>query len=787
MNYGKIAYLKTLDLEQRLASVNFDSDNGFVCSEYSYDTYNEKFTDMHEIDYDNLKVVSSNICLQSKVRIEAKTEEVISVSVIVDDNQIGGFDQKLKVGENDIIIYKTYTGEENTEVDLKIVITGSATNEKIIQSVNTVFFGVASGNTNEEIEMRAVQTSTGVVVSYIVGNKLFVGRSENGEIEFNMHAEALSHSIIKRESDLEEKLQIFFVNNENKLYFCDFDMKNAIFIDDNVSRVFAKTMPVGGDDEVVVCYIKNGKPMYKTLTGSVFTIAREMPFPSGKYIDIRLVDSSDNFVYAIATNVANANFVIKSVLEISTGKFTESVSVAASMLVYKYYHLPFLQEKTVESVCISASVEALPYLSFSALGNKPFVENVRISCGIDAYTKEVEAEEIDLPVTYGVSIDLSNSNSEAAVTYIADSVGFERAYMDFENDVFVDNGWKDRWPFNKIKPCLMSKTGDIIGYLDKDDYSKFEDGSSADIYTVGSNDVMIEIPRIDYSFETVGTNIEVKISNILDNGMCSRAHTYKGKVYDTIYVAAYHSRWLETGDDAYPYEPYSVSGTPDRKSYLGLSSSIPLETIFACTRNRRENMEHYPLNVHILFEALYLIMFKHLDSQKALGYGVLPTDELLVTGGSLDKKGMYYGKSTSSPIKLFGIEDLYGNGSIYMPGFYIDGSRNVYVHNPMGTTDYAYTNQTTGMDLLYTTATNISHAYPTSFMGKNELGIVPTRSGGSADTYFNDNMMYRVIQRSFRLKGKYSDADVGMFSFYAGSNDTATDNVSRMVYYKGAN
>ena len=99
MNYGKIAYLKTLDLEQRLGGISPTAEQGFLCSEYSYDAYNRTFTNFHEIDYDGLAIrATSNVCLQSKIRINATVNELVKIKVIVNENEIGYFDQMLIVG-----------------------------------------------------------------------------------------------------------------------------------------------------------------------------------------------------------------------------------------------------------------------------------------------------------------------------------------------------------------------------------------------------------------------------------------------------------------------------------------------------------------------------------------------------------------------------------------------------------------------------------------------------------------------------------------------------------------
>ncbi len=788
MNYGKIAYLKTLDLEQRLGNISKSEDQGFVCSEYSYDTYNVNFTSLHEIDYDELKLSSSgSLCMQSKIRVESTSEEIVTVKVLAGDEEIGSFDQKLLVGGNDIIVYKTYTGQPLSSIDIKIVLVGDSENSKNIVSVNTIFLGILSSAGSSEIELRAIMVNDEILVSYIVGNKLFVATENLSDgvdaLEFNLKVEAISHSIINRKINDTQKLQILYVNNENELKICDFNAENSICLDNNVTKVFAKIAPESSDDDIIVCYIKDGQPMYKTISGETVGEARRLPFPSGEYIDIRIVESNDDYVYVVATNASGANFIIKSVMEVSTGKFVESVAVEASVIVYKYLHLPFLTEKTVENISVSGEIVANMYHSFVSLGDKPYLEHIALAGSFAASTYVIEKEEVDSPVVYSVVIDTSNSDPETSVSYADDAASFSAAYMDFDADVFIDNGWTSRWPFNQIKPCLISSSGDVIGYLDPNDYSKFEDGSSADIYTVGSNDVMIEIPRVDYNFENLDDgNIKVSITNIIDKGYCSRAHTYKGEVYDKIYVAAYASMWAASGDTTIPYVPYSLSGTRDRYYYAS-SASLGAPNMMTYTRTKGYGYEHCPLNVFVMLQSLYLIMFKNLNSQAALGKGVVASTRQVDTG-TLDKAGMYYGKNTSSPIKMFGIENIYGNGALFLPGMYVTKTYEVYALNPMSTVDYSFATEETNLQYVCTIPGNVPANFPTKVYATNEVGFVITKCGGSNSTYFCDRMCIRIIQRSYRLCGASADTDVGMFGFISGDNASKTDYVSRMVYYK---
>ena len=150
-----------------------------------------------------------------------------------------------------------------------------------------------------------------------------------------------------------------------------------------------------------------------------------------------------------------------------------------------------------------------------------------------------------LSVTYGVKIDLANSNPETSVTYTDDAVGFDKSYMDFTNDTFVYGSWQDKFPFNQVRPCLF-KDGAVVKYLNPDNYAKDVDGNDV-VITGADGDVMIEIPKVYYRLHKDENYQYIQISDTAQEGFCCLAHTYKGVEKDKVYIGAYQS-YYEKGE-----------------------------------------------------------------------------------------------------------------------------------------------------------------------------------------------------------------------------------------------
>ena len=375
----------------------------------------------------------------------------------------------------------------------------------------------------------------------------------------------------------------------------------------------------------------------------------------------------------------------------------------------------------------------------------------------DAQTIEASINEANycymvyrtLSVTYGVKIDLANSNPETSVTYTDDAVGFDKSYMDFANDTFVYGSWQDKFPFNQVRPCLF-KDGAVVKYLNPDNYAKDVDGNDV-VITGADGDVMIEIPKVYYRLHKDENYQYIQISDTAQEGFCCLAHTYKGVEKDKVYIGAYQSYYDGT-------KSRSVSG-------VSATGSVSLNSWRTYARNNGSGYENFYWDLLVLLQCLYTIQFKNLDSQTALGYGWC-NGSGYSTGGGLNAKGLYYGTSAHGQMKFMGIEDFWGSRRTWIDGAYINSSRNL---TTIDSTDASvdYNGSGTGYtDRGYTLAST-SSGYITRIMGENASGFVPTANTGSATTYFCD---YGRVHGSGYVPyfgGKYSiTTGAGAFCVY---------------------
>ena len=331
---------------------------------------------------------------------------------------------------------------------------------------------------------------------------------------------------------------------------------------------------------------------------------------------------------------------------------------------------------------------------------------------------------------YGVSIDLANQNPETAVTYTDDAVGMTGGAA----------AWDSMNIFKDIKPCLL-KNGVVQYYLNPNDFTKKADGTSADITSGNDGDVMIEIPKTGFKITTSGNTLTIKVTDNPNDTANFKyyAHTRSAEGdRSKLYIGAYLG-WDSGG------KLRSLSGkTPTASQTIGT-----FRTQAKANGSGYDLVSFYPLT---LLQCLYLIRYKNLDSQTALGRGYVDGNSAATNTGGTNQKGMFFGETTGKQqMKFLGIEDFWGNLRWWIDGLFSDSNRNIMTafqgFNDDGNN---YTNRGQG-------AISDINGYMSKPQGSNEAGFVLKEANGSETTYFAD---YAYLKASCLpgFGGRWNDA-----------------------------
>ena len=281
--------------------------------------------------------------------------------------------------------------------------------------------------------------------------------------------------------------------------------------------------------------------------------------------------------------------------------------------------------------------------------------------------------------------------------------------------------WDSMNIFKDIKPCLL-KNGVVQYYLNPNDFTKKVDGTPAEISSGADGDVMIEIPKTGYSISTAGNILTVKVTDDPNNpNFKYYAHSRAAEGdRSKLYIGAYLG-WNDGG------KLRSLSGkTPTANQTIGT-----FRTQAKANGSGYDLVSFYPLT---LLQCLYLIKYKNLDSQSALGRGYVDGNSAATNTGGTNQKGMFFGETTGKQqMKFLGIEDFWGNLRWWIDGLFSDSNRNIKTaFQNFNDTGSGYTDRGQG-------ATSNINGYMSKPQGSNEAGFVLKEANGSETTYFADS------------------------------------------------
>ena len=405
----------------------------------------------------------------------------------------------------------------------------------------------------------------------------------------------------------------------------------------------------------------------------------------------------------------------------------------------------------------------------TATFNLPKCGNYVVSNNLNSKTKILEAKyygQYSLVfnpwAVWGVDIDTTNSNPETSVTYTDDAVGIEPNSSEW--DEIIGN-----------KPCILDN-GVVLGYLNPNDYTKYENGTSAPITTVGK-DVMVEFPKRGYKITTENNIVKIRLT---DNPNAS-GYSYKP-----------FSRNAEGDRDYFYYGAYK--GYVSSSKLYSVSGNTPTvnqtrATFRTYAKSRGTGYAQNGFYQLTYLQCCYLLRFKNLNSQEAVGYGYANGNSASIATGGTNTAGMNSELMSASDrtggkkqIKCLGIEDFWGNIFQWVDGITTDSSRRLCVcHIPSSFSD---STSGTNINVIASGVSSDIGNYLSKVQGSTDGGFVAKEVNGSDSTYFCDSaILYASRVASFG--GNWNDgASAGAFylrvNFSASSASASIG--SRLMY-----
>ena len=398
------------------------------------------------------------------------------------------------------------------------------------------------------------------------------------------------------------------------------------------------------------------------------------------------------------------------------------------------------------------------------------------------------------PIPYKImtmKINESDSNPSTCCTYADDAVGMP-------SGVSADaiSQWQS---FFKYKPCIV-KNGVVSGYLNPNDWTKFDTGSASNIANIDSDpnsDVMIEFPRMGLDISKAGNIITIRITDDPDaSGFIYDSFRWDGKLYDHLYIGAFPLKLVSNTGVSHPTVAFSNGAENYCAQYFGTRT----EWLNYISTDKKKTDKWFYIHYanRMLIVAMSLLQFKTLRFNSIYHYNNLPHSISNSNEEELYSIGMFAGYKYGSyedSIRLFGIDSMVHWGSntynkdyseLYDGAFFY--KRTLYYlddmkPNPQSfdvdkTTRYkTYSMDDYGVPVDLTGSGTVDW-YITKTAGNPYFGFIATEaSGGSETTYYceitqfdiafnnnNGNGQHWYIWRNFDYIPLYEGNTSGFFS-----------------------
>lgn len=344
---------------------------------------------------------------------------------------------------------------------------------------------------------------------------------------------------------------------------------------------------------------------------------------------------------------------------------------------------------------------------------------------------------------FGFTLNGNESDPNMMITYLEDNKFFRSAYMDYAADAFNYGDWDDFWFIKDLTPCMLNYDGTVAYELNKNDYTLKADGTTSDITdgTFGGN-AMIGFPKTYWKIIDNGDgscNIYVSNKQVDEDFHCWSHIDNDGNEIDYCYMSIFNGSNVNS-------VLRSISGKTPMYGQTGTT-----EITYATANNPTEDVIWYTevFADRMLINILLLLIGKSTDVQTVFGNGSCnrgsDASALLITG-TLNNKGLFYGSNDSTKaVKVFGMENLWGNQFRRIAGWIIDKGvskvKLTYGQSDGSTVDGYNTTGEGYVALDNAVMSGTSGGY-ISKMAFNEYGLFPVAMSGSVTTYYPDGIYF---------------------------------------------
>ena len=341
-------------------------------------------------------------------------------------------------------------------------------------------------------------------------------------------------------------------------------------------------------------------------------------------------------------------------------------------------------------------------------------------------------------VLYGYRINEVDPVPSTRVEYLqyADNAFYDPCVMDFVSDQFNWGSWQRA--FFIPKPCALTYAGEVDYYLNPDNFTLKEDGTSSDVSNsaYGGN-FMCEFPAIFVKVWKENNYINVLFSNIKldDDFECWSCKTSTGEYAEHFYLPMFEGTNIDG-----KLRSVATTGKPTA------STNAETEATLAMANGTGWNTTLWA--DELLMVLLFPLLFKSTDSQSVLGAGASgSTSGLTCNNNAAVTRGLMYGTKdrAAAGMTFLGLHNWYGH-RWRRPNGLMNDKGNIKVKMTYSTVDGSTVSGFNRSGVGYISTGFVPPAASESYIDRYEplvggkYGIVPKATSGSSTTFYCDGM-----------------------------------------------
>lgn len=257
-----------------------------------------------------------------------------------------------------------------------------------------------------------------------------------------------------------------------------------------------------------------------------------------------------------------------------------------------------------------------------------------------------------------VIIDESDLNPSTCCTYANDAACMTAGSNDWDK-------------FFGHYPCLLND-GVEVARLNPNNFEEDINGNPIDI-TTGNNDVMVAFPRRGLMISKEENLVTISMVNTYHSDFSYAAHTRGLSLKNKFYLGTYMGSTIDSKLRSIKGQQVTTEQTIDQ-----------FRTLARANNNVNSGYDQHGWYQLMYLQAMYVLKYKNLNSQAVIGKGYvdnLDSDAGPIDTGGTETWGMdSQNRSTPSGLehmKVFGLEDLWGNVRSFIDGIRSDKSRNI--------------------------------------------------------------------------------------------------------------